>query len=115
MGKKIILGMFTGIISGLFAVGGGMILIPSFVYIFKLDEKVARGTAIISILPMAITSSIFYYNSSYIDWNIGVKCMLGGMVGGIFGAKMLKKMSPFLLEIIFIFLLIYAAIKMIKG
>ena len=36
--KKILLGISAGIISGLFAAGGGMIVVPAFVHIFKLDE-----------------------------------------------------------------------------
>ena len=54
--KKIIIGMFAGFISGLFASGGGMILVPAFVYLFKLNETEARATSIFTILPMVITS-----------------------------------------------------------
>lgn len=64
--KKILLGISAGIISGLFAAGGGMIVVPAFVHIFKLDEAEARATSVFSILPMVITSGLFYYNNNYI-------------------------------------------------
>lgn len=37
--KIAIVGILTGLLCGLFASGGGLILVPAFVYIFKQDEK----------------------------------------------------------------------------
>ena len=111
--KKILLGISAGIISGLFAAGGGMIVVPAFVHIFKLDEAEARATSVFSILPMVITSGLFYYNNNYSNWNIGIKCAIGGIVGGFIGSKLLKKLPDKVLKIIFIVFLIYVSIKMI--
>ena len=111
--KKILLGISAGIISGLFAAGGGMIVVPAFVHIFKLDEAEARATSVFSILPMVITSVSFYSNNNYINWNIGIKCAIGGIIGGFIGSKLLKKLPDKVLKIIFIVFLIYVSIKMI--
>ena len=111
--KKIIIGLLAGIICGLFSAGGGLILVPAFTHILKLDEKTSRGTSIFAILPMVITSGIFYYNNNYINWEIGIKCAIGGIVGGYIGAKLLKKLSNNTLTIIFIIFLIYSSVKMI--
>lgn len=113
MTKKILLGIFAGFISGLFAAGGGMIVVPAFVHIFKLDEAEARATSVFAILPMVITSGLFYYTNNYVDWNLGIKCAIGGILGGFIGAKLLKKLSDKILKIIFIIFLIYVSIKMI--
>lgn len=111
--KKISIGIIAGFISGLFAAGGGMIVVPAFVHIFKLNEAEARATSVFAILPMVITSGLYYYSNNYIDWNIGIKCAIGGIIGGIIGAKLLKKLSDKILKIIFIIFLIYVSIKMI--
>ena len=111
--KKVFVGIIAGFISGLFAAGGGMIIVPAFVHIFKLDEAKARATCIFAILPMVITSGLFYYNNNYIDWNIGIKCAIGGIIGGFIGSKLLKKLSDKILKIVFIIFLIYVSIKMI--
>lgn len=113
MTKKIIVGITAGVISGLFSTGGGMIIVPAFVYLFKLNEKEARATSIFTILPMVMASGLLYYNNNYIDLNIGIKCALGGIIGGIFGVKLLKRLSDKVLKEIFIIFLIYASIKMI--
>ena len=111
--KKILLGIIAGFISGLFASGGGMIVVPAFVHVFKLEEAEARATCIFAILPMVIASGIFYYNNNFLDWSIGIKCAIGGIVGGYIGAKLLKKLSAKVLKIVFIIFLIYVSIKMI--
>lgn len=111
--KKILVGIIAGFISGLFAAGGGMIIVPAFVHIFNLDEAEARATSVFAILPMVITSGLFYYNNNYVDWTLGIKCALGGIIGGFIGSKLLKKLSDKVLKIIFIGFLIYVSIKMI--
>ena len=110
--KEISIGFVAGIISGLFAAGGGMIVVPALVHIFKLEDAKARATSILAILPMVITSGIFYYTNNYINWDIGIKCAIGGIIGGIIGAKLLKKLSSKVLRILFIIFLIYTAIRL---
>ena len=111
--KKISTGLIAGLISGLFAAGGGMIVVPALIHLFKLEDAKARATSIFAILPMVITSGIFYYKNDYIDWNLGIKCAIGGTIGGIIGAKLLKKMSTKTLKIMFLMFLIYTSVKMI--
>lgn len=111
--KKIIIGSMAGMVSGLFGAGGGMILVPAFVHLLKLDEKTARATSVFAILAMVITSGFFYMQANFIDWNLGIKCALGGMIGGYIGSKLLKKLSNRVLQIVFILFLAYVSIKMI--
>lgn len=110
--KKILIGLLAGLVSGLFASGGGMILVPSFVHVLKMDEAEARATSVFAILPMVITSGLFYFNNNYIDWKAGLLCAFGGIVGGYIGAKLLKKLSTKFLKISFIIFLSYVSIKL---
>lgn len=112
--KKITIGLISGIVSGLFATGGGMILVPAFVYLLKMEDVESRATSIICILPMVVTSGIFYYKNHYIDWRLGIICAIGGVMGGIVGAKILNKLPEIYLKIAFTIFLIYASYKMIR-
>lgn len=112
--KKIIIGIIAGFFSGLFASGGGLILLPACIYFLDLNEKEARATTIFAILPMVLTSTIFYYKNNYIDWNIGIKTAIGGVIGGFIGAKLLNKINNKYLKIIFIVFLFYAAFNLFK-
>lgn len=111
--KKISIGIIAGLINGLFSTGGGMILVPGFIHLLKMDDAKARGTSVFCILQMVITSSLFYYKKNCIDWKISILCATGGAMGGYIGAKLLKKVSEKILKIIFTIFLIYASYKMI--
>ena len=111
--KKLIIGMLAGIVSGLFSTGGGMILVPAFIHLLKIDDTKARGTSVFCILPMVITSSFFYYKGNFIDWRIAILCAIGGAIGGYIGARLLKKVPAKYMKIAFTIFLIYVSFKML--
>ena len=113
--RNVIIGTIAGIVSGLFSTGGGMILVPAFIYLLKINDTKARGTSVFCILPMVIASSIFYYKGNYIDWKIAVLCAIGGAIGGYIGAKLLKKLPEKILKIAFTGFLIYVSFRMITS
>lgn len=107
--KKILTGFMAGIISGLFTAGGGLILVPAFMYILKMEPQKARATSIFCVLPMVITTAIFYSKNNLINWKIGIYCAIGGIIGGFTGAKLLNKVSDKYLKLIFVIFLLYAS------
>lgn len=111
--KQIIIGFLAGLVSGFFSTGGGLILVPGFMYLLKMDSQKARGTSVFCILPMVLTSSIFYYKGNFIDWKVSVLCGIGGAIGGYIGAKLLKRLPDRFLKIAFTVFLIYVSLKMI--
>lgn len=111
--KKILIGFAAGLVSGFFATGGGMIVVPALVYLLDVSEQKARATSLFVILPMVITSGIFYYKNQYIDWKIGILCAIGGVIGGFLGARYLKKIPEIYLKVFFTIFLIYVSIRMI--
>lgn len=113
MMKRIIIGVFSGFITGFFAAGGGMILIPAFVYILKMNEKEARATTISCILPATIISFFIYFKNQYLDFKLGVLAALGGIIGAFIGSKLLNKLSDRILKVCFVFFLIYVSVRFI--
>ena len=111
--KEILIGILAGTICGFFASGGGLVVVPAFIYILKMDDCLARGTAIFTILPMVITSSIFYYKSNFINWDIGIKASLGGIIGGIIGGILLKKIPAIYIKALFAIFLLSISIRML--
>ena len=88
--KKILVGLIAGVISGLFTAGGGLILVPAFLYTLKMQPKQARATSIFCILPMVVVTAFFYGRSNYIYWKIGILCALGGIIRRIVRSKTFK-------------------------
>ena len=113
--KKGLIGIIAGVISGLFSTGGGMIIVPAFIHLLNMEDTKARGTSVFCILPMVVTSSIFYYQGNYINWNTALLCAIGGAIGGYFGAKLLKKLPEKILKIAFTVFLVYVSFRMITS
>lgn len=113
--KKVIIGLLAGIISGLFSTGGGMILVPAFIHLLNVQDTKARGTSVLCILPMVVTSSFFYYKGDFINWKIALLCSVGGAIGGYIGAKLLKKVPPNIMKIAFTIFLIYISFRMLTS
>ena len=98
---------------GFFSTGGGLILVPGFMYLLNMDSQKARGTSVFCILPMVLTSSFFYYKGNFINWETAFLCAIGGAIGGYIGAKLLKKLPDKVLKIAFTIFLIYVSLKMV--
>lgn len=111
--KKIFIGFMAGVISGLFTAGGGLILVPAFMYMLKMEPKKARATSIFCILPMVITTAFFYSKNNLINWNTSILCAIGGIIGGFTGAKLLNKIPDKYLKLAFAIFLIYAGWNML--
>lgn len=111
--KRVLVGLVAGIISGLFTAGGGLIVVPALLYTLKLEPRKARATSIFCILPMVCVTAIFYGQNNFINWEIGIKCAIGGIIGGIVGAKLLNHLPEKYLKIAFTIFLVYAGMNMI--
>ena len=111
--KKGIVAIVSGVISGLFGAGGGLILLPALIHIFKLDEKEARGTTVFCILPMVLITGIFYSANKFIDWNLAIQCAIGGVIGAYIGSCLLNKLSNKVLRLTYIAFLIFVSVKML--
>ena len=113
MWKKILVGLIVGFISGMFASGGGLLLIPAYIHFFDSSEKEARATAIFCILPMVLVTAILYWTGNYINWKTGILCCIGGIIGSFIGSKLLAILKGKYLKLIFIIFLIYSGIKIV--
>lgn len=112
-GKFLLLGFTTGLVNGLFGSGGGTILVPGLFFVFGIEEYKAHATALSVILPLALVSTFIYMRSGIILWNVSLKVISGGLIGGYIGARLLSKIPDHLLRKIFAIFMIIAAIRMV--
>lgn len=113
--KLIIIGLFTGIINGLFGSGGGTIIVPSLIFIIGLEDHKSHATAISIILPLSIVSTIIYASHGVLKLSIALWVAIGGVIGGFIGAKLLNKVPSNILRKVFGVFMIAAAIRMVIG
>ena len=82
-------GVLVGIISGLVGIGGGVIMVPIFVYGFKMDQHMAQGTSLAALLaPIGISTFWEYYQACKVNGKVVLLVAIGFAVGGYFGARL---------------------------
>lgn len=111
--KTLLTGLVTGFANGLFGAGGGTLLVPALEKFFDVKAQKAHATTIAVILPLSVLSSFIYLRGGDIDWKITLYISIGGVIGGVIGAKFLSKISGKWLHRIFGFFMIAAAVRMI--
>lgn len=113
--KKFLIGTVTGFANGLFGSGGGTIVVPAMERFLEVEEHKAHATAIAIILPLSILSLVIYlWKTGFHEvWQIALWASVGGLVGGVVGAKLLSKISGIWLHRIFGGFMIAAAVRLI--
>lgn len=110
----LILGLLTGVLSGVIGIGGGIVMIPALVLLFNMSQQQAQGTTLAMMVPpIGILAALTYYKAGYVDLKIaGILC-IGFLFGGLLGAKLALYIPSFYLKKIFAVILILIAIKML--
>ncbi len=85
------IGIAAGVLSGLFGVGGGIIMVPLLVAWYALDQRRASATSLLAILPIATASAAGYALTGSVDPRAGLALAVGGVLGGQVGARLLPR------------------------
>lgn len=112
----LLLGLLAGILSGLLGLGGGIIIIPSLVFLFGLSQHQAQGTTLaLMVPPVGLLAAWTYYKHGFVDLKIAAFICLGFFVGGLLGAKFVVGIPEPILKKVFGIALLMISIKMIFG
>jgi uncharacterized protein len=84
-----------GVASGMFGIGGGVLLVPLLVLLFAFTQHRAQGTSLVALIPpTAILALLAYAKQGFVSWRVGLLLIPGVFVGGIFGGKLAKRVPP---------------------
>lgn len=85
-------GVFLGIVSSFFGIGGGWLLVPILIYIFRIKPHIATATSIFSLCFYSLVGMITYGIQGNIDWYLalfgGIGVLFGGQVGVYLSTKL---------------------------
>ena len=110
----IVIGLLSGLLAGVFGVGGAIIVIPALVFILGLSQHQAEGTSLAFMLPpVGILATWNYWKAGHVDWKIALVLSLTFVVGAYFGSNFSLNISDKMLRRIFGVLMMVLAIKMI--
>lgn len=109
----IVIGLFTGFLSGLLGVGGGFILVPLLVLISHIPVHTSIGTSLMALVGLSISGAVRHWLIGHINpYLVGV-LTIGGILGAPLGAKACKKVSPKKLQKVFSLILFAFAFKLL--
>jgi uncharacterized membrane protein YfcA len=103
-------GLVGGLLSGLFAIGGGIIMVPLLTTFAKLNQRVAAATSLASLIPTSIVGTITYLIAGEVDLLAAGFVSVGAIVGAVLGSALLNRIPLTWLRWMFIvFILLVAA------
>jgi uncharacterized protein len=110
----LVLGLVSGILGGLFGIGGGIIMIPAFIYIIGMSQHMAQGTTLaLMVPPIGLLAAWTYYNHGDVNLKIAAFVCIGFFIGGLLGAKIAVGISDIMLRRMFGAFLLLIALRMI--
>lgn len=106
------IGLIGGLLSGLFAIGGGIIMVPLLTTFARLNQRVAAATSLAAIVPTSIVGSIAYLVAGEVDLMAAALVSVGAVVGAVLGSALLKRIPLTWLRWMFIAFILLVAVRL---
>lgn len=111
-----LLGLVAGVVSGLFGVGGAIVIIPGLVLLAKLPQHAAHGTSLAALLlPVGILGALEYYKRGQVNIAFAAVVAVGLLIGAYFGARLAGAMSEAMLRKAFGVFLLLVSVKLLTS
>jgi uncharacterized membrane protein YfcA len=89
------IGLAAGLLSGLFGIGGGILIVPALLLVGRMQPATATGTSLGALLlPVGALGAWQYYKNGHVDVRASLLIALGLLVGAFFGAKFAQGLDP---------------------
>jgi hypothetical protein len=110
------IGIVAGVAAGMFGIGGGLIIVPALVLIYKVSQHSAVGTSLGAILlPVGALGAWVYWKNGNLSVRYSLLIAAGLLVGGYLGAKLVEPVSDLTLRRLFGGFLLLVSLRMIWG
>lgn len=96
------IGVVAGVLSGLFGVGGGVIVVPALMAFVGMDQRRASSTSLVAIAPAAVVGALTYGLQGEVDWLAALTLAVGSVAGAPLGARLLRRLPLRVLPWIFV-------------
>ncbi len=109
-------GLLAGFVSGAMGVGGGIIIVPSLVFLLGMSQHEAQGTSLgVLVLPVVALGAWNYYKNGYLNVRFALVLIIAFVLGGLLGSQVAIMLPDRLLRRIFGGVVLILALKMIFG
>ena len=91
--KVLAFGLGTGAFSGFFGIGGGFLIVPGLVASTRMPMINAVGTSLVAVTAFGLTTAFNYALSGLVDWTLAAVFIAGGVLGGLGGTVLARRLS----------------------
>ena len=112
----ILIGLGAGILSGMFGIGGGVVIVPALVFFLGLSQQAASGTSLLALLlPVGLLGAFEYFRAGKIgpdNLKAGLLIAVGLFFGAYFGSKIALALPEIMMRKIFAVFMVFVAAKL---
>lgn len=105
----------VGVLSALFGVGGGILMVPFMVLALDQGQHLAEGTSLLVIVPTAVAGVVFHRKKGYVSLKHAAVLAMGGMGGAYAGAALALSLRATTLQVVFGLLMAYSGIRTVSA
>lgn len=113
--QGLVIGAGAGLLSGLFGIGGGIVIVPALLALLSMERKMAHGTSLAATLPVAAASLLTYTIGGNVDWPVAAYLAGGAIFGAVVGTHLLQIIPKKPLTIIFIVVILVTAVRLVVA
>jgi uncharacterized membrane protein YfcA len=104
-------GLIIGVISGTLGIGGGVLLIPILMWVFKFPHQTATGTTLaVLVPPIGLAAALNYYRHNMLDVRAAIWIAISFAIGAYFGSLAVPHIPREILRLLFGLMLIYIGV-----
>ena len=113
VGMLLLIGLVAGVLSGLFGIGGGLLIVPALILVADFSPKMAVGTSLGALLlPVGLLGAYTYYQHGHLDVRASLILALGLFGGGWVGARMAQLLPGPTLQRLFAAFIVLMAVRL---
>ncbi len=109
------IGLAAGVLSGLFGVGGGIIMVPGMVLLAGIAQQRASATSLAAIVPIAAVAAVIFGQADSLNLPAAAVLMVGSIIGVQVGARLMTRIGEDRLRIGFAIFMIAVAVTMLVS
>lgn len=111
----LVIGLFSGFLSGLLGVGGGVVMVPAMVLILGMSQHTAQGSSLLTMVPAGAVGAFTHWRLGNVQAKLLPGLICGIMAGTFIGGTAANLMPEQPLRILFASVLVWMGLRFLKS